>query len=91
MKKKELNELKNRTEKELSAELAKLEAEKLKLEVARSEGKEQNLRAVKNIRRDIAQILTIKNIIGTQEKSDKKEDPTSPKATLGAGKKGDAS
>ena len=69
MKKKELNELKKKTATELSAELSKKQEEKLKAEVALASGKESNLRAAKNIRRDIAQILTLlrSDIIRTSE------------------------
>lgn len=68
MKKKELNELKNKSVAELAKELATLMQKKLELTVAMVSGKEKNLRALKNIRRDIAQISTIKGIIERQEK-----------------------
>lgn len=59
MKRKELIELKGKTIKDLikTVEDKKLESRKLKMSVAA--GKEKNLKAGKNIKRDIAQILTV--------------------------------
>lgn len=59
MKKKELNEIKNKSVQELENALKELRDKKLKTEVALSSGKEKNLRAVSIIRRDIAQISTL--------------------------------
>ncbi|OGM33383.1 50S ribosomal protein L29 [Candidatus Woesebacteria bacterium RIFCSPHIGHO2_01_FULL_44_21] len=58
MKKRELQELRGKPE-ELTKKLLGLRAENLKSEAAIVSGKEKNLRVRKNIRRDIAQILSI--------------------------------
>lgn len=59
MKKKELTDIKNKTIKDLNKLVftKKLEAKKSKMNTVA--GKVKNLREFKNIRRDIAQILTV--------------------------------
>jgi ribosomal protein L29 len=67
MKRKEFNELKGKTEKDLlKLSIAKkLEAKKAKLSII--SGKEKNLKVYRNVRREIAQIETVireKKILG---------------------------
>ena len=59
MKKKELTDIKNKTVKDLNKLVftKKLEAKKSKMNTAA--GKVKNLREFRNLRRDIAQILTV--------------------------------
>lgn len=59
MKRKELTDLKSKTIKDLIKMVMdkKFEAKKISLSI--SGGKEKNLKAGKNVRRDIAQILTV--------------------------------
>ena len=72
MKKRNLEEFKKSSIKDLDNELEKLMKKKLETEVAVLSGKEKNVKVLKGIRRDIAQILTLKAIIdGTPEKSPK--------------------
>jgi len=71
MKKNELSEFKKKPVEELSKELESLMQKKLELTVAVVSGKEKNLRVLKNIRRNIAQISTIKGIIERQEEGEK--------------------
>lgn len=68
MKRKELTDLKNKEIKDLIKMAAekKFEAKKVRLNI--SGGKEKNLKMGKNIRRDIAQILTIVKEKGIMEK-----------------------
>lgn len=63
MKKREINELKSKTAEELNKLLAELREKKIKTEVSLSSGKETDLKVVAKIRRDIAQVMTIKGII----------------------------
>lgn len=63
MKTKELNELKNKTVVEIEKELSLKRQALLKATKESFEGKDKNVRSRKAIRRDIAQILTIKGII----------------------------
>ena len=67
MKKKILSEFRNKSGKELDQELSVLAQKKLETEVALAGGKEKNLKALKSIRRNIAQILTLQHIIERQE------------------------
>lgn len=53
---------------ELDRELKKLEEKKIQTHAAIVSGKEKNLKAVRIIRRDIAQILTLRNIIKAEQK-----------------------
>lgn len=74
MKKRELQEFKKKSVTELEAELAKLDKEKLATQIKMVSGKEKNLKALKGIRRNIAQIMTIQGIIqGSAENSQKEE------------------
>jgi len=66
VKKNELNVLKKKGAVELEKEIAKLLKKKLELEVAISAGKEKNLKSVRNIRRDIAQMLTLQSLTATE-------------------------
>lgn len=70
MKKKELQELRNKSAEEIKKTLADLRKKKLEVEAALMSGKESNVKALSKIRRDIAQTLTIQGII---ERSAKKE------------------
>ena len=74
MKKRELQEFKKKSVAELEVELAKLTKEKLTTQIKMVSGKEKNFKALKNIRRNIAQIMTIQGIIqGSVEKEQKEE------------------
>ena len=59
MKKKDLNNLRKKTVKELLAEVEKLRRKRLELHTKIPVGKEKNVKAVRNLKKDIAQILTI--------------------------------
>ncbi len=59
MKKRELKELRGGSMEELNKKLSELQTKKVELAAKVASGKEKNLRATKNIRRDIAQILSI--------------------------------
>lgn len=59
MKKRQLQELRGKTLEEINKELSSMQEAKLKHTGAVLAGKEKNLVAARNIRRDIAQILSI--------------------------------
>lgn len=59
MKKRELQEMKNKSVMELKKALSDLSKKKIDTEVKMGSGKESDLKAVSKIRRDISQILTL--------------------------------
>ncbi len=69
MKTKELKELHNKTKEELESQLSSLRTKQTELLVAEVSGKEKNVKVFKNLRRDIAQILSI---IAEPRKEEKK-------------------
>lgn len=77
MKKKDLTDLRNKDQKELKEVLSKKRLE-ITAFMAKSTAGEKNLKKRKNLRREIAQILTIIKEKELIEKM-KEENPTSPK------------
>lgn len=81
MKKRQLEETKQKSIAELEKALSELRQKKLETQVKISSGKEQDLKAVSKIRRDIAQIMTLlrlkamegQAIKGIIERSEEKE------------------
>jgi ribosomal protein L29 len=78
MKKKEVTDLKTKDVKELDKKVVSLRLEIAKSKAETKSSTEKNLRKVKNLRKDLSQVLTIireKDIIMSEEKTeDKKED-----------------
>jgi ribosomal protein L29 len=76
MKKHQLQELRGKKVEELSRELSGLQQKRFEAYVSLGLGKEKNLKVVKNIRRDIAQIMTLLRLKASEaqavkEKGDK--------------------
>ncbi len=69
MKKTQLKEYRTKTVADLKSEADKLKATLAEISVKIASSKEKNLKARKNVRRDLAQVLTLIN-----EKNKKKED-----------------
>jgi ribosomal protein L29 len=61
MKTKELKDLRTKDAKELASLVAKKKTELLKLEVKILGGREKNVKLIKNLKKDIVQILTLKS------------------------------
>ena len=59
MKKKELNKLREKSIKQLQTLVDKKKLELVKIQSKMKVGKEKNLKSTKNLKRDVAQILTI--------------------------------
>jgi ribosomal protein L29 len=82
MKKKDLQELRNKKIIELDKIVAKKKKESIMADVKMRTGQEKKLKKVKNIKREIAQILTIireKQIIEKENKKKKVEKSTKNK------------
>ena len=73
MKKKELNQFRTKGKAEVDKELVRLEKSLKEARLNIASGKESNLKEVKNIRKDIAQLLTIRGTIKDSEKPETKE------------------
>lgn len=73
MKKRELQEIKTKSVEELNKTLGDLEKKKIEVQVAIASGKESDFKALKKIRREIAQILTIRGIIERSEEKVKEK------------------
>ncbi len=59
MKKRDLKNLRNKTVEELKNELSNLTRKRIEVQVKIISGKEKNLKAVSNLRRDIARVATL--------------------------------
>lgn len=59
MKKRQLQELRNKGKEELDGELAGLLKKRLEAQVALVSGKEKNPKVLGHVRRDIAQVMTL--------------------------------
>jgi len=59
MKKRDLKNLRNKTVEELKNELSNLTRKRIEAQVKIISGKEKNLKAVSNLRRDIARVATL--------------------------------
>lgn len=73
MKIKELRELKNKDLKDLNSLLSKKRQELLKLKIKVLSGKEKNVKLIKNLKKDIVQLLTIKTDIERRKEMEKGE------------------
>lgn len=70
MKRKELNELRGKDTKALNKLIAAKKAEITKVKVDINVSKEKNLKKLKNLRHDVAQVMTLvkeKDLIGVEE------------------------
>ena len=77
MKKMELNKLREKTLKQLKVQVAKDKLELMRIKSKVMVGKEKNLKKIKNLKREIAQTLTIireKELIENQEQTTKDEE-----------------
>lgn len=74
MKKKQYQELKNKSAEELEKMAADLRKKRQQVQMDLASGKEKDLKAVKKIKRDIAQILTMQGIIASQQAKGGKEE-----------------
>ncbi|MBU0572551.1 50S ribosomal protein L29 [Patescibacteria group bacterium] len=75
MKKKDLQELRNKKVVELDKIVAKKKQETIMADAKMKTGQEKKIKKVKNLRREIAQVLTIireKEILGEKEKKEAK-------------------
>lgn len=73
MKKKDLKTLRTKNDKEVEKTLGKKRDELMKTFLKTKTGREKNTKAVRNLRKDIAQILTIRREKEIVEKMKKKE------------------
>lgn len=76
MKRKELLSLRTKDIEDLSGQVSKKRLELTKIKAEMKVSKEKNLKKVKNIRRDLAQILTVineKEMIKTEEVKEKED------------------
>ncbi|KKU09333.1 MAG: hypothetical protein UX13_C0043G0014 [Candidatus Woesebacteria bacterium GW2011_GWB1_45_5] len=83
MKKKEFQSLRTKDVAELRKLLTGKRKDVLDKRMGISTAKEKNLKVVKNLRQEVAQILTVireKEIIGKIDKPDQKKDKESPKS-----------
>lgn len=71
MKKKDLDELKNKSREQLKKTLAELSSDIAKLKLELSQSKLKNLHSVKKKKKEIAQVLTIMNAQIFAERKDK--------------------
>lgn len=73
MKKKELDQFKKQSIESVDKELLRLKEKLNETKIEIITGKESNLRITKGIRRDIAQLLTIKTIMGSSKEVKEKQ------------------